>query len=208
MHRKRSIDAPFKAKMLEKAHGYCAYAFLCVLFLIFNAAAHATELTGQALFDRIAQGGVALAMRHAQTTAGVGDPPNFKLADCSTQRNLSEEGKAQSTRIGAALRAAGVTPTAVRSSAWCRCKDTAKLAFGEFTVWAQLNSFFETRTNEPQQTVELVRALQRLKPGQIEVWVTHQVNITALTGGTPTMGEIYAVQFSGQRAQIVGRLNL
>jgi phosphohistidine phosphatase SixA len=206
--KRRNIHGLFQVKMLEKAHRYCVYTFFILLFYTVNATAQTTELTGTALMERIQQGGVVLLMRHAQTVPGVGDPPNFKLSDCTTQRNLSEEGKAQSMRVGSALRTAGITPSAVRTSAWCRCKDTAKLAFGEFAVWSQLNSFFEDRSNEPQQTVALVRALQQLKPKQIEVWITHQVNITALTGGTPSMGEIFAVQFNGQRAQIVGRLTL
>jgi phosphohistidine phosphatase SixA len=181
-------------------------------FLLFLAAclpqAAASELSGDALLERIKQGGVVLVMRHAQTVPGTGDPPGFRLSDCRTQRNLSDEGKAQSQRIGAALRQAGVQFSAVRSSAWCRCKDTAQLAFGDYTVWAQLNSFFDARSNEPLQTAALVRALQMLKPTQTEVWVTHQVNITALTGVVPAMGDILAVHFNGQRATVLGRLNL
>jgi phosphohistidine phosphatase SixA len=207
MFNMRNIHAIFQVFLPEKPHGYCAIAFVCLLLCSLNTAAQTAELTGAALIERIQQGGVALVMRHAQTVPGVGDPPNFRRGDCSTQRNLSEQGKAQSVRTGNALRQAGIKPTAVRSSAWCRCKDTAQLAFGEFTVWPQLNSFFEDRSNEPQQTAALLRALQQLKPPQIEVWVTHQVNISALTGGITSMGEIYAVQFNGQRAQILGRLN-
>jgi phosphohistidine phosphatase SixA len=205
----RNIHAVFGAKMAEKAHEYCAYIFLWLLFSLCLAPhAAAAELSGQALIDRIKQGGVVLVMRHAQTVPGTGDPANFKLSDCATQRNLSEEGRAQSARIGAALREAGITFTAVRSSAWCRCKDTARIGFGDYTVWAQLNSFFDARTSEPLQTAALVRALQLLKPNQTELWVTHQVNITALTGAVPAMSEILAVRFEGSRAQVLGRLNL
>jgi phosphohistidine phosphatase SixA len=188
----RTIHAPFGAFLPEKARGYCVMALLiCLVGLLANTAVLAQELTGQPLFDRIKQGGVVLVMRHAQT-----------------QRNLSEEGKAQSARIGAALREAGITFTAVRSSAWCRCKDTARIGFGDYTVWAQLNSFFDARTNEPLQTAALVRALQLLKPNHTEMWVTHQVNITALTGAVLAMGEILAVRFDGRRAQVLGRLSL
>jgi phosphohistidine phosphatase SixA len=205
----RTIYAPFGAFLPEKARGYCVMALLiCLVGLLANTAVLAQELTGQPLFDRIKQGGVVLVMRHAQTVPGTGDPPNFKLSDCTTQRNLSEEGKAQSARIGAGLREAGITFTAVRSSAWCRCKDTARIGFGDYTVWAQLNSFFDARTNEPLQTAALVRALQLLKPNHTEMWVTHQVNITALTGAVPAMGEILAVRFDGRRAQVLGRLSL
>lgn len=146
-------------------------------------------------------------MRHAQTVPGTGDPAGFKLSDCTTQRNLSEEGKAQSRRIGAALREAGISPTAVRSSAWCRCKDTAQLAFGDYRVWSQLNSFFDARTNEPTQTAELVRALQLMKPNQTEVWITHQVNITALTGLATAMGDVVVVRAGSRGVEVIGRLN-
>jgi phosphohistidine phosphatase SixA len=204
----RNIHAGFQAKAAEKAHGYCVRALAFLLFsLVIALPATAAELSGGALMDRVKQGGVALVMRHAQTVPGTGDPPNFKLSDCATQRNLSEEGKAQSRQIGAALREAGIKPTAVRSSAWCRCKDTAQLTFGDYRVWSQLNSFFDTRTNEPTQTAELVRALQSMKPNQIEVWVTHQVNITALTGRATAMGDVLVVRAGSKGVEVIGRLN-
>ena len=77
----------------------------------------------------------------------------------------------------------------VRSSAWCRCVDTAELAFGRHTVWAPINSFFQQDGRE-RQTAEAVRSLHGFRgPGNL-VLVTHQVNITALTGEYTAMGEI------------------
>ena len=81
----------------------------------------------------------ALALRHA-LAPGTFDPPNFRLGDCSTQRNLSDEGRQQARRIGAWFRAQGLTPARVRSSPWCRCVDTAALAFGTHEAWAALGS--------------------------------------------------------------------
>jgi phosphohistidine phosphatase SixA len=151
-------------------------------------------------------GGVVVLLRHAQTEPGVGDPAGFRLDDCATQRNLSAAGRAQSRRIGAWFAARGWRIDAVKSSAWCRCRDTARLAFGRHDVWPALNSFFDDRAGEPQQTAALREALRTLAPGRREVWVTHQVNITALTGIAPAMGEAVVLRAGGAQPQVAGRL--
>lgn len=131
-----------------------------------------------------------LLLRHAQTEPGIGDPPGYVLARCSTQRNLSAAGRAQSERLGAALRARGLAPQRVLSSRWCRCLDTARLAFGRVEPWAPLDSFFDDRARADAQTAQLREALAQLPAGRVEAWVTHQVNITALTGSGVAMGEV------------------
>lgn len=80
-----------------------------------------------------------LALRHA-LAPGTFDPPGFRLGDCSMQRNLSDEGRAQARRIGAWFSARALLPARVRSSPWCRCVDTATLAFGAPERWAALGS--------------------------------------------------------------------
>lgn len=135
------------------------------------------------------QGGNVLLMRHAQTESGIGDPPNFRIGDCSTQRNLNDVGREQSRRVAAAFQREKVTPDEVRSSAWCRCVDTAELAFGRHTVWSPINSFFQQNGRETQ-TAEVLRALQPFKAPRNLVLVTHQVNISALTGSFTAMGEM------------------
>lgn len=135
------------------------------------------------------QGGNILLMRHAQTDPGTGDPPNFRIGDCSTQRNLSEAGREQAKRVGADFQREGIVVDEVRSSAWCRCVDTAELAFGRHTVWAPINSFFQQSGSE-RQTREAMQALQRHRAPRNLVLVTHQVNISALTGEFTAMGEI------------------
>ncbi len=142
-------------------------------------------------------GGCAVLIRHAQTVPGVGDPEGFRLDLCSTQRNLSEEGRAQARRIGAWFKAQGLRPRVVQSSAWCRCKDTADLAFGRHVMWPALNSFFGARDAQDRQTQQLRTALARIPAGQFEVWVTHQVNMTALTGESMAMGEGLVVDARG-----------
>ena len=143
-------------------------------------------------------GGCVLMLRHAQTVAGFGDPPNFDLNQCNTQRNLSEVGRDQSKRIGQWLSARKLVASSVQSSAWCRCKDTASLAFGRFDVLPALNSTFEGRSDSMVQTEALRQRLTTLRAGQFEAWVTHQVNITAMTGEVPAMGEAFVVKLGAE----------
>lgn len=151
---------------------------------------------------RLRAGGCVLLLRHAQTVPGIGDPPEFQLGRCETQRNLSDAGRAQAQRIGRWLGTRQLVPRAVRSSAWCRCTDTAQLALGTHEVWPALNSTFGDRLDQPDASTTLRAALQRLPARQFEVWVTHQVNITALTREVPAMGEGLVVD--GQ-ARVIAR---
>lgn len=135
------------------------------------------------------QGNCVLMLRHAQTEPGIGDPPGFKLGVCSTQRNLSSSGKQSAMRMGEWFKARGLQPQAVLTSAWCRCVDTANLAFGTSQLWAPLNSVFGDRLPLPDQTEALRQALAQLPAGHFQVWVSHQTNVTALVGQFLAMGE-------------------
>ncbi len=146
----------------------------------------------------LSAGACVVMLRHAQTDPGVGDPPDFDLAQCRTQRNLSEPGRAQARRIGEWFNARQLKPRAVQSSAWCRCKDTSDLAFGRHTVLPALSSTFGSSNAQPGQTQALRLLLAAVPPGQFDVWVTHQVNISALTGANPSMGEAIIVDSRGQ----------
>ena len=146
-------------------------------------------------FWRLARdGGNIFLMRHAQTVSGIGDPPGFRLDDCSTQRNLSEAGIAESQRLGQRFVQQQVPLHEVRSSAWCRCTDTARHAFDpHYTahrVWAPLNSFFQGQGNAQQQTRQALAQARQLPAGHNWMWVTHQVNISGLTGRFASMGEV------------------
>lgn len=152
--------------------------------------------------ERISQGGCAVLIRHSQTVSGIGDPPNFDLAVCSTQRNLSEAGRSQSRDIGNWFKSKKLQPSAVLSSAWCRCIDTANLAFGRHALWAPLNSTFGDRIQQPDQTAKLREGLGKIPAGQFEIWVTHQVNMTSLTSEYPSMGEGFVVDRHGK---LIGR---
>lgn len=137
------------------------------------------------------EGGLVLALRHA-LAPGTFDPPGFQLGDCSTQRNLNDEGRAQARQIGAWFQAQGLKPARVRSSPWCRCVDTAQLAFGTHETWAALGS--------PRGGTEATNAagLQALRAGvqaasrqrgQFEVWVTHMFVLSDLVGQGTSVGE-------------------
>jgi broad specificity phosphatase PhoE len=123
---------------------------------LFTGALFATPWLAQAQSDalaaRLVAGACVVVLRHAQTDPGIGDPPGFRLDRCDTQRNLSAEGRAQAERIGQWFKSRGLQPSAVQSSAWCRCKDTADLAFDRHRAWPALNSFFAGhRTKMPRR---------------------------------------------------------
>lgn len=139
--------------------------------------------------DALRRRGLVILLRHAATEPGIGDPPGYRLDDCRSQRNLSADGRAQAARMGRALAAQGLRPARVLASRWCRCQDTARLAFGQVEAWPALDSFFDAREREPAQTAALLVALGGLQPGAVVAWVTHMVNIAALTGDGVAMGE-------------------
>lgn len=153
------------------------------------------------------EGGCVVLMRHALTEPGVGDPPNFTLGQCSTQRNLSEAGRQQARRVGAAFTRERVKLDQVRSSAWCRCVDTAVLAFGQNTVWTPLNSFFGS-SGGPDQSNDVLRDVQGWMAPRNLMLVTHQVNVTALTGEYLAMGEILVTRPTPAAAGEPGRLRV
>ena len=150
-------------------------------------------------------GGCVVMLRHAQTEPGVGDPPDFRLGQCSTQRNLSDAGREQAAVIGRWFASRALKPSSVWSSPWCRCKDTAA-ALGPFQVLAALASTFDGKSNVLAQNAALRKRLAGIKPLQFEVWVTHQVNIAALTGEGAAMGDAVVLKagaFGGSGPPIV-----
>lgn len=148
------------------------------------------------------QGGDVLLMRHALAPGG-GDPPGLRLGDCRTQRNLSDEGRAQARAIGERLRALPVPVTALWASPWCRTQETARLAFPALTVQTQpaFGSFFGEREREAAQTREARRLLEGWRGPGLLLVVTHQVNITALTEVFPASGDLVL----WRRGEVLGR---
>jgi len=157
------------------------------------------------LKQRVGSADHMVVLRHARAP-GTGDPPNFRLGDCSTQRNLSNEGREQAARIGARLRAAGLASTTVYSSQWCRCLETAhNLAVGPVIELPALNSFFQSPELEQKHARSLRAWIASADLGRPVVLVTHQVNITALTGIFPAEGEILILRRELDKLIIVAR---
>ena len=172
-------------------------AAFCILFL----------LPGLALandWDALEQPGAMAIMRHA-LAPGTGDPSEFRLGDCATQRNLDERGREQARRIGEAFRARGIAFEQVLSSQWCRTRETADLLdLGPVSDAPSLNSFFQDFATREQQTRE-TRALIGSAEGRLML-VTHQVNISALTGRGTRSGEVLVIRETDGDIEILGSI--
>jgi phosphohistidine phosphatase SixA len=157
------------------------------------------------IWNAVRAGGHVVLLRHA-IAPGVGDPPGFTLGNCSTQRNLSVEGRAQAAKIGELFRVNGIRKARVFSSQWCRCLDTARLLeLGPVQELPILNSFFERSEREKQQTRALRKWLAEQHLNEPLVLISHQVNITALTGVYPASGELVVIRRSKSGAiSVVG----
>lgn len=156
----------------------------------------------------LARPGRVLMLRHA-LAPGIGDPPNFKLGDCSTQRNLDATGRAQAADLGARLRKAGVTQAKVYSSQWCRCLETARLLkLGAPVELPALNSFFGRPEDREQNLAALRRFLAGLPAdGPPVILVTHQVTISGITGEGAASGSGHLLELDGTGApRVVGRI--
>jgi phosphohistidine phosphatase SixA len=176
------------------------------LILALPLLALAPHLAGADALAAARQPGAVLLMRHA-TAPGGGDPPGFRLDDCASQRNLSAAGRAEAQAIGAALRAGGIRPAIIATSQWCRCRETAALlGLGPVQDWPEINSFFADRSREPAQTAATLARLATLTADATAVLVTHQVNITALTGIVPRQGEIIVTRRIGSGLAVTGSL--
>jgi phosphohistidine phosphatase SixA len=161
-----------------------------------------------AAWQALQAGGTVALVRHARAP-GTGDPPGFRLADCATQRNLSAEGREQARRMGEAFRMRQIPVERVLSSRWCRSLDTARLAFGELAApYPSLDSFFSERDRQNPQTQAVRQTIENWRSAGVLVLVTHQVNITALTGVFPAEGEVLVLKPDEGGFDLVGRITL
>jgi phosphohistidine phosphatase SixA len=155
--------------------------------------------------EQLHEPGVVALMRHA-LAPGTGDPAAFSLEECGTQRNLDARGRAQARRTGAALREAGVSFDAVWTSQWCRSRDTAILmGMGPVEEKPPLNSFFAGRGDRAAQTAATRKLIAAMPADARLLLVTHQVNITALTGLGVASGEIIVTRRTEQGLEPVAR---
>jgi phosphohistidine phosphatase SixA len=183
------------------------FVILAILLGLCTAASRAGEAEA---WSALRAGGHVALMRHADAPGGFGDPPDFKVEDCVTQRNLSAKGRADALKIGARLKSEGIVFHAILSSPWCRCIDTATLlrlgpvktepTFGNVVV---LRDQRESLTSGARTVID-----QWTGSGNLLV-VTHGANIQAVTGIQPASGEIVVVRGgSGGGSVPVGRLML
>ena len=140
-----------------------------------------------AIWEALRAPGSVVVLRHSYAPGGF-DPPDSKLEDCSTQRNLDENGRAQARRIGEAFRLHGITVGAVRSSPRCRCLDTARLAFGKAEPWAVLQGALNNPELRQRQLAEIRKVIDAHRDGPPLVLVTHGSVVRDLTGLNVAMG--------------------
>jgi broad specificity phosphatase PhoE len=146
------------------------------------------------LWSALKSGNHLVLIRHA-LAPGYSDPDYFNVKNCKTQRNLNDEAPYQSKKIGDLFRSNGIGKAVIYSSQWCRCIDTARLSgLGEVSELPSLNSFFQNFERERSQTEQMKRWIQNAPLDTPTVLVSHQVNITALTGYSPASGEIVFLQ--------------
>ena len=158
------------------------------LFFIISFQLNATEQSW-----KIAQEGDKIILIRHSLAPGGGDPAGFKVDDCKTQRNLNRTGINQSKKIGKLFKKNKVPVDQVLSSQWCRCKDTAKYAFGNFKEFTALNSTFQSPydQNEAKQLKDLYAFVKDWNSnGKNLVLVTHYSIITAVTNAVPSSGEL------------------
>lgn len=161
-----------------------------------------------ALWRLVEGGGQVLFIRHATTTPGAGDPEGFQLDDCKTQRNLSEAGRAEAKRLGEALRSRKVPLGEVLSSQFCRCHDTAQLAFGTpGTPWTPLSHTIGRTRAEDAQVREIRSRVGGYKGKANLVMMSHGTVALPLTGVAPVPAEIIVLTpLGGDNFRVAGRL--
>ena len=152
------------------------------------------------IWAELRRGGLAVLLRHAATEPGAGDPPGMRLDDCKTQRNLSSAGRDDARRLGERFRRERVPIERVYTSPWCRCRETAELAFGRGEDWEPLASVFDFPEREPDYTERVKKRIlshaQRGARGNL-LLVTHNVNIAAITRESLGPAEAAVVRVRG-----------
>ena len=164
---------------------------ISLLFIFISLVFSNQAFSNDDLIQSLKEGGKIIFIRHAYAPGG-GDPDNFDVNDCSTQRNLNNEGISQSKLIGEFFVKNKIQIDQVLSSEWCRCKDTAKYAFKNFKTFNALNSFFSSKfsQNEDKQINDLKNFIQNWKSEKNLVLVTHYVVISSMLNMAVGSGEI------------------
>ena len=180
--------------------------------LALAAAPRAFAETPPANWERLRKGGFVLLMRHAATTIAGVDPKGFRLGECKTQLNLSDDGRAQARRAGERIAGEKVPISRVYTSPWCRCRETGLLAFGKAEDWEPLGTFFYEPTREEDFTRRVKARIGNYSTRDLRgnvVMITHNTNIAALTKLSVAPGEIVVLKPDGCCGfKVVERLDL
>lgn len=163
----------------------------------------------QRLIEQMKAGGHILMIRHA-LAPGSGDPQNFQIGDCSTQRNLDDRGRSQARAIGEWLRSNGIEKARMFSSQWCRCQETANLInLGPVVQLPALNSFYERpQDREPNLKALRIFLAKQTSKGELLILVTHFVTISEITGEAVSSGEGVVLRVKAKGAfEVAGRLD-
>ena len=163
--------------------------FILILFISISSPIKADS--NQSLINELKNGGKLIFIRHAYAPGG-GDPNNFDINDCNTQRNLSNSGRGQAKNIGIFFKVNNIKIENVYSSEWCRCRETASIAFKKFETKNFLNSFFSLKFahNKDPQMNNLKEFIKNNKSKQNLVFVTHYVVISESLNYLSSSGEI------------------
>jgi phosphohistidine phosphatase SixA len=181
---------------------------VCVATIVFTALVGVPVVAADDLVRQLKTGGHVLMIRHAYAP-GTGDPDHFRIDDCTTQRNLDEQGRQQARAIGRWLQRHALTSARIYSSQWCRCLETARLlGLGPVYQLPALNSFFD-RPQDREPNLSALRAFLTQQPtdGPLLVLVTHYVTIAGITGLSVSSGEAVAMRLNdGGETAVLGRL--
>jgi len=184
------------------------YLLVCLCALVLPALA-GDNMDEVEIIQRMKAGGHILMIRHA-LAPGTGDPADFQIGDCSTQRNLDDRGRQQAKAIGNWLRAKGLTSARVYSSQWCRCLETAELLeMGPVEQLPALNSFYELPQNREPNLKALNKFIdEQPSEGELMILVTHLVTISAITDQGVSSGEGVLIELKKDAPyKMVGRLD-
>jgi phosphohistidine phosphatase SixA len=180
---------------------------LSAALALFAPPGMAADADEERLWSLLRSGGQVVLMRHTVTPPGVGDPPGMRVDDCSTQRNLTEEGRGHATAIGEVVRLHGVEFDRVLSSPMCRCLETARLAFGRAEI---LNATVNPRAgieDKPREVREMRALATEKRRGGNVILVSHGTTITGVTGLSVEPGEMVIVTPKGDgKFELRGRL--
>ena len=165
------------------------YFKIIIAFFLFLL--NKTSLASENIVEILKNNNNIIFIRHA-IAPGNGDPSNFDISDCSTQRNLSKEGKLQAFKIGKFFKESEIKVTKTLSSEWCRCKDTAKIAFESYETKNFLNSFYDDRfsDNKDKQILDFKKFIRKWDYTGNLVLVTHYVVISEILDVATSSGEI------------------